>query len=351
MVYSVSSLANEQWHRTLQMFADASIYQTKPYAAARWPRAKLEHLVIEHDGKPAAAAQVMVFNVPLLGGGLAYIHFGPVWRANSAESNAEILEHTVSCLIREYVDKRGMLLRIRPAPVATDGDPFPAALQSQGFSRICDASPDRFFVDLSYSLEDLHRGLSGKWRYNLKRSEKSQLEVRYLQGSQALSRFSQIYTEMTSRKGFVDDSAINEFPEICANLPQNLQPQILLCFDDGKPVAGLIVSLMGDTAAYLFGASDSHALKKCAGYLLQWSAIAWLRERGCRWYDLGGDSGSAGLRQFKSGLVGRYGTIAPRAGDFEQCNRLASRAAVNIAFGYRNLLRGSKSVLHRILSA
>lgn len=349
--YSVRSNATDDWDQTLGLFSDASIMQTRSYAAARWPRSSLEQITVMQHGEVIGAAQIVVRSIPVLGGGLAYVHFGPVWRRHETRLDSRNFETTVRCMVREYVDQRGMLLRIRPANLPTDEYVVSEFLSAEGFSQYRDESPDRFLVDLSFSPDEIQKGFSSKWRYNLRRSRKYGLEVIHADGSEGMNQFLEIYREMLSRKTFVDTSAIDEFPEIYASLPPSFKPQILLCRRAGVPIAGVIVSQMGDTALYLFGASSADATKACAGYLLQWSVICELRDKGCRWYDLGGDSGNAGLRQFKSGMVGRRGRIVPLSGNFEKCSNGLSRAIVRLALAGRNAVLATRNLLNRTTSA
>lgn len=348
--YTINCIANDEWDPILQLFRDASILQTSAYAAARWPGADLNYLVVKRNDVVVAAAQIVVRSIPVLGGGLAYVHFGPVWRPRGSNSNTKNLEDAVNCLLHEYVDKRGMLLRIKPTLLPGDGDEVAEILIANGLSRQLDASPDRFFVDLKYSPDEHQKGLSSRWRYNLRRAQKHQLEVTHSDGSEGLKAFLTLYREMLSRKSFDDNSAIVDLPEFYASLATNLRPQILLCYYDGEAVAGAIISAIGDSALYLFGATSDSALQLNAGYQLQWSTVSWLREKGCRWYDLGGDSGSQGLRQFKAGMVGRCGQIVPLHGDFERCSNTRSRTAVKIAFGLRGVLKNLKHLLRRTSS-
>jgi hypothetical protein len=71
-------------------------------------------------------------------------------------------------------------------------------------------------------------------------------------------------------------------------------------------VAGIIVSAMGDSAIYLLGATSDAGLSAKGAYLLQWTMIAWLKDRGIRYYDLGGidPDGNPGVYYFKRGFSG-----------------------------------------------
>lgn len=82
---------------------------------------------------------------------------------------------------------------------------------------------------------------------------------------------------------------------------------ILLCEYEGKVVSSLVGSAIGDTGIYLLGGTRGDGLKTQASYLLQWRMIRWLKEKGCRFYDLGGinPKESPGVFHFKAGLSGK----------------------------------------------
>ena len=93
--------------------------------------------------------------------------------------------------------------------------------------------------------------------------------------------------------------------------------------------------LAGDIAQYLFGGSDEAMLKLNAGYALQWWLIERLSGLGCQWYDLGGESLSEGLRQFKRGLVGREGRVVEANIDYEYSGSATGRMIAEMVFGVR----------------
>ena len=78
-------------------------------------------------------------------------------------------------------------------------------------------------------------------------------------------------------------------------------------------IGALVCSLMGDTAIYLLGATSEKAMELKAANFLQWQAMMWLKDRGARWYDLGGIDPVAnpGGYHFKSGLGGRETALLP----------------------------------------
>jgi lipid II:glycine glycyltransferase (peptidoglycan interpeptide bridge formation enzyme) len=81
---------------------------------------------------------------------------------------------------------------------------------------------------------------------------------------------------------------------------------ILISQENGRLMTGLIGSIVGDMGIYLLGATSGEGMKTKGSYLLQWRMIQRLKERGCRWYDLGGinPQRNPGVFHFKSGFGG-----------------------------------------------
>ena len=66
-----------------------------------------------------------------------------------------------------------------------------------------------------------------------------------------------------------------------------LKMQVLPCVKQARVLNVVVVSAIGVTRMYSLGPTGVERLKLKAAYLLQWRAMQWLKERGCRWYDLG----------------------------------------------------------------
>jgi lipid II:glycine glycyltransferase (peptidoglycan interpeptide bridge formation enzyme) len=336
--YEVDQLSKNDWHQILLTFTDASIDQSRSYAEARWQKASISNLVVKRDKEVVAAAQVAIRRVPFLRWGVAHVKFGPLWQPMGQAANPEYLKHVLRFLREEYVIKRGLLLRLMPPPSKNDGmDVFCNALQRAGFKRTDIEDSERYFVDLSYSINELRKNLKGRWRNHLNRAEKHGLECRWLEGDEAINVFMSLYGNMISRKSFVDTSAIAELPLFYRDLEPALRPKVLICYVQDTPVAGAVISNLGDTAQYLFGASNTKGLELDAGYYMQWEVIKWLHNQGVSWYDLGGSADNAGLRQFKSGLIGKTGVEGILPGEFDCCESATSRIAATVGFELRKL--------------
>lgn len=293
----------------LDLFQDANFYQTWSYGAVRWKRDNLSHLVVKKDDEVLGMAQLRIVQPMRLRFGVAYLRWGPLWSRRRGELNPEVTAYVAQALEEEYVRKRGLLLRVLPNAFAGSER---AVLFQSAFFRFRSESPPHgntyrtFIVDLAPPLEELRRKLDKKWRNALSRSEKNGLEVVEGNGIEEYRIFSQMYLEMLKRKGFETTVSIEEFGRIYEDLPKNHRMQTLICLQAGVPVAGIVSSAMGDSAIYLLGATSDRGLTANGGYLLQWTWIRRLKERGFRWYDLGGidPQCNPGVYHFKSGLSG-----------------------------------------------
>jgi lipid II:glycine glycyltransferase (peptidoglycan interpeptide bridge formation enzyme) len=256
-------------------------------------------------------------------------------------------------LLEEYVCKRRLLLQVLPN--AFVGTPRCALFESAFSSftpepRISANTHRTFILNLRPPLDELRRNLDKKWRNQLTRSEKNGLKIVAGNGSDEFRRFSQMYEQMRERKAFESSVDIEEFGRIQEDLPQTHRMRILICEQDGIPVAGMVASVMGDSAIYLLGATSTSGLNSKGAYLLQWTMIQWLKENDISWYDLGGidPERNAGVYHFKSGLSGAdLCQITPLVAS----NSVISSAIVRVGLAANRMVRGVATLRRgRVLS-
>ena len=340
----VDSIGKEEWTEILQEFDDASIYQTWSYGGVRWGREHLSHLVLRRGEEIIGAAQVIVKTLPIIGGGIAYLPWGPMWRRKEREIDPGVWKMMLRSLREEYVRRRGLFLRLMPN-VSENGDhEFAAVLQNEEFERNPSGSPYRtFLVDLQPSTSETRKRLDQKWRNQLNRAEKNGLEVIEGSGEELYKTFLTLQQQMMQRKEYVTAINYEEFGEIQKDLPENAKMKTMICEQEKKPVAAVVCSAIGDTGIYLLGATGNRGLDLKGSYLLQWKMMEWLKKKGCRWYDLGGidPEGNPGVYHFKAGMGGKDVSYI---GQFEfSANRL-SRLAVR----WGDQLKAARSKRKRI---
>jgi len=139
------------WHHQLRQFDDANIFQTWSYGAARWGERNLSHMVIRNGGEVVGLAQTSVVQAPLLGGVLAYVTFGPVWQRHNASTDFGHYKAIIGALTEEYVDRRGLCLRLRSWPYDMTDDCRQVILAERNWDEIR-SHYETFVVDLSLPL-------------------------------------------------------------------------------------------------------------------------------------------------------------------------------------------------------
>lgn len=328
------------WNAMLNDFDDVSFEQCATFAAGLWGKERTSHLAVFRDGELIGGACVVTFALPVAPSGISYIKHGPIWRRSHCLPAVENYHAVLSALIAEYGERRGQGIVIVPRPNPAAAGVEQKILDEHGFSvRRSGTDPNRFLVNVTLDEKAQLQSIGQKWRYNLRAAIKNGVEVVEATDEQGIADFASLHAAMVARKKFADRDPIDLIPAMIADLPARLRPRIFLARHRGQAVAGAVVGVHGDTAYYLFGASNESALSLNAGYALHWSIVAWLRTEAAYWYDLGGEAGEQGLRQFKKGLVGKRGAIVVMNGEYEYARGLSAQFSVNAIMAVRRLRR------------
>jgi lipid II:glycine glycyltransferase (peptidoglycan interpeptide bridge formation enzyme) len=327
----MDGVTQDRWHSITGQFRDVSIYQTWAYGAVRFGSNNLSHIVLQRDSAVVAAAQVAIKKVPVIGAGVAYVRRGPLWKMRDSKGASRNLTEMLKAMREEYVIRRGLLLRVVPNQIDFAQDDLRSIFESNGY-RWTESDERTLFLDLSQSTQALHSNMSKGWRRNLNKAEGQSLEIVQGTDRHLFESVYRLYQEMLSRKQFVPGIDIDEYRELQERLPDDLKMQIMVCCFEGKAVAGLIGSAIGEVGIYLIGATGDRALELGGSYLLHIKMIDYLRGRGCRYYNLNGinPERNPGGYQFKSGLCGKKGLDIRFPGVFEACHSPASRLSVRV---------------------
>lgn len=267
-----------------------------------------------------ALAQVLFRSLPAGLGTIAYVPKGPLADYRDLSSLQALLD-VVQPLAR---NERALCLKIEPD---LEDDPALARrLQTLGFR----PSPQEIqprrttLVDLAPDPEEMLGRMKQKTRYNIRLAARKGVSVRA--GTEAdLASFYELMETTARRDGFgIHTQAYYEAAHQLF-IPTG-QGQFLLAEYEGNLLAGLVVLGMSeggrrDTACYMYGASSDEYRNLMPTYLLQWEAMLWAKEQGCRTYDLWGvpdedeavleseftqrGDGLWGVYRFKRGFGGR----------------------------------------------
>lgn len=318
--YEVDQISESKWTDIVLRFTDATIYQTWSYADVRSKRRRPIRLVLKCEGEIVAAVQARIYTPPFLKAGMAYVHWGPMWRLKNTKDDDENLRQMLHAIRREMAIRRGLYVKVLPNIYDTDPSAQMASevFDSEGY-KWNEPVGKVLLIDLAPDLETLRKGLKQKWRNQLNGAEKKGLKLIEGYGDELMNSFISIYGEMRDRKGIAGID-MEEFKTIYRLLPEAIRPRIVLCELDGAMVAGGIFSTLGETAIYLHGATTNAGLVRKANgaNLIHWRFIQWLKDNGFTHYDLASINPECnrGTYHFKAGLCGKNGGEARRIGEF-----------------------------------
>jgi lipid II:glycine glycyltransferase (peptidoglycan interpeptide bridge formation enzyme) len=215
----------------------------------------------------------------------------------------------------------------------------PAAWEALYRRHGCVPSPDTIqpqrtiVIDLRPSEEDILAAMKQKTRYNIRLAEKKGVTVR-----QGTADDLAAFNRLMSATGQRDRFGIHQ-PEYYRAAFELFAPDraaLWLAEYEGRPLAGVMVFAVGETAAYLYGASSDEERQRMPAYAAQWAGIRWAKERGCANYDLWGipdateDELEAGFTDRQDGLWPVYRFKRGFGGEIKRTVGAADRVYNNL---------------------
>ncbi len=168
----IDTVNEEAWNRLLSQFRDANIYQTWAYGAVRSGSEKLSHMIVRRGERVVAAVQARIERIPMMNAGIAYVRWGPLWKRYDEEDDLEEFRLSVIEMRREYVERRGLCLRVIPNEIEDGHHGFQSILEGAGFEwRVSDYRT--LYLPLAEPLEAIRNSMSRNWRKNWAKSKAS----------------------------------------------------------------------------------------------------------------------------------------------------------------------------------
>lgn len=134
--------------------------------------------------------------------------------------------------------------------------------------------------------ESLLKQMHQKTRYNVRLAQRRGVTVRRAaHDSAGVDAFYALMQDTAQRNDF----GVHErryYDEFLRTFGDNAA--LLFAEIEGRPVAGVIAVSFGDEAIYMYGASSTKDRAHGAGFFIQYEAMRWAREQGCKVYDLWG---------------------------------------------------------------
>jgi CelD/BcsL family acetyltransferase involved in cellulose biosynthesis len=142
-------------------------------------------------------------------------------------------------------------------------------------------------LNLSPDLDHLVSKFRKVTRYEIRRSEREDVAVRMARDDRDHDAWLRLYLEMAREKEFAaeDSGHIRSVLRWLGSEPA--RGGLWLAHKGADLLGGIVVVRSGVRCWYVWGAT-SKGNKFSAGHLLQWRAIQWAKQQGCREYDFSG---------------------------------------------------------------
>jgi hypothetical protein len=323
---------DQRWYAVMQQFVDANLNQTPSYDRFGSALRGYSHLLVRKENEIVAAAQTRLIQLPVVKRGIAYVSQGPMWKKNGAPEDPEIFRQTIRALRNEYSRRQGLILRLYPIAFRGKDNHIEEILYDEGYRRYDDGQSNRtLIIDLSPKLQEIRADLDQKWRNCLNRAEKNGPEIVEGEEDALFDQIVKIHREMADRKGLSDFGYTEHLRKVQRDLPPGYKLRIILCCLNGEIQSGAIFSAIGNTAAYLVGATSNAGMNSKGSYTIQWTFIKWLKEKGFRYFDLNGITPEVnpGTYHFKCGLAGKKGMDVTFLGKFQVADNPLSSLVVS----------------------
>lgn len=254
----------------------------------------------DDSGTLQAGAQILFRPLPAKLGTLAYIPYGAYVTENAQWPH--LWEAIDSCA----KDNGAAFLKWEPGYYVQDAPD----IAQMGFQRSPQTiqPPATIFIPLDDD-DTIQKRMNQSTRRNIRKAYKNDITY-YEASADDVSKFTRIMDITGDRNDFGVHEA--DYYDTAYELFAPDYAALILADHDGDTLAANFVFAAGDTAYYLYGASSSKKRKLMASYGVQWEAMQWARERGCRYYDMWGipDEDEATLedefRERSDGLWGVY---------------------------------------------
>jgi peptidoglycan pentaglycine glycine transferase (the first glycine) len=262
--------SSADWDAFLGRYPEAHLLQTSAWGDLKAAFGWTPHPIIV-----GSAGALLLERLLAPGLRIAYVPMGPV---------GDWLPELIPSLLAYARSVRCFALKLEPD--APDGSPLADQLRALGFAPSLHAVQPRrsLVVDLAPDEDAILARMHQKTRYNIRLAQRKLVSVRAWDD---LAAFGAMMQTTAARDQFGVHT-----PEYYAHAYELFHPrgacELLLAEYEGRPLAALMVFARGPRAWYLYGASTDEERNRMPTYLIQWEAMRWARQRGCRTYDLWG---------------------------------------------------------------
>lgn len=299
-----------EWKLNFKKCQNNNMLQCWQYGAAKEETGNwlpVRFLVKDEIGEVVGLIQFLTRKFPLIGR-VARMNRGPILIEDVKTGTSETLViNIISALLKEFNKRRWRIVQI--APEINNSVKVHQALLNIGLHKLSQIPYASGLIDLRKNEQQLLMGLKKKWRYCLRKSLQSDLNINVSSGDNLeLKTLLDKYTKLQERKDFsgIPNSLISSLAQQVAEewdfvlfVAKNNDSSNL------EDCLGMLVIIMhGDTATYLIGLTNNKGRCLNVNYALLWHAMLHAKSSGTKWFDIGGldESTPDGIAHFKRGL-------------------------------------------------
>ncbi len=209
---------------------------------------------------------------------IGYIPRGPVLPRED-HGAAQELWRQIDRIAR---DRRALTIILEPDV------PLPAGIASEQRLQKAPApiQPSRSVKVELVDDENLLKRMHQKTRYNVRLAQRRGVTSRLASHSEdSVAQFYSLLQDTSNRNDF-GIHGIDYYREFMRQFSSDAT--IIFAEIEGRAVAGVIAAALGEEAIYMYGGSSTKDRAHGAGFLIQFEAMRWARDRGCLRYDLWG---------------------------------------------------------------
>ncbi len=293
-----------EWQEKFNLINKSNILQTYEYAKANClvNKQKARWGVIYIDDNEAGLVQIIEAGIikNLIHG--VIIDRGPLWF--DGYGSVEDIKSFVKCLNSEFPARFGRKRRFIPEFIYSQE--IVSIMEENGFKKNHNIKNyQTIWIDLEKSEEELRLGLKSNWRNKLKRAESYDLEIIWDSKGELLPFLLERYNEDRLKKQY-ENISIYSLREMVKYLIPKKELHIYKVQKDGKDMAAGLIFTHGTSATHQIGWVSDKARKIAANNFALWQTMLYLKNKGIKYYDLGGvnDEGAANIKKFKEGMGG-----------------------------------------------
>lgn len=238
-----------------------------------------ERVALAEGDTIIAGAQLLFRPLPFRLGTMAYLPMGPYTPPEH--------ERALWAAIDECAKRRGAAF-LKWEPGIYRAGEQPPNLTGLGFheSEQTIQPPRTILIDISGDEDSILKRMNQGTRRKIRQSMKDDLLYYEAAGEDV-----RLFTDMMQITGARNEFGVHEpgYYKLAYELfARKGDAALILGEHGGDSLAGIMAFGVGQTAWYLYGASSNVKRNLMGAYGVQWMAILWAKERGCKTYDLWG---------------------------------------------------------------